>query len=457
MSSLRSAVARLSGRLVRFILRRLGRQASTLPGAVARRLDPHILARLARDRRIICISGTNGKTTTTALIVQLLESGPLFDAQPGARRPQLPSNVYGANLSQGLITCLLSSKPGDIAVLEVDEAAFARVSVELQPELVVLTNVFADQLDRYGDMQAVVELLHRGVAATSPDCVLVYSGDDPNLVAIARASGRETRAYRALDQAFLADTEAPATPCPHCGETLDYRGVTIGHHGAFDCPACRFTNDEAQLSFALIDTGAERQYLMRGDGGEARVAFPLRGLYNAYNASAVLLAVEAFEGRRRATELAQELSSVRAAFGRQEYVRIGDTEACYLLVKNAAGYEEALRLIGESDEVGALAFILNNRTNDGVDIGWIEDVPIEILGLPEVPIGISGEQREALATRLRNAVTERDYLVMDSPLEMTLELARRCPPGRTLYILPNYSALFELRDDLKKQGLGGAR
>ncbi|MDI9469576.1 MAG: MurT ligase domain-containing protein [Bacillota bacterium] len=444
MNPLRFHIARTAGRLTRFLLRLIGRPASTLPGAVALRLAPGMLAPLAARHPILIVTGTNGKTTTTALIVHLLE----------AAGEELVTNAYGANLASGITSCLIAARPGTSAILEVDEAAFAALAGQLDPTLVVVTNIFPDQLDRFPSPATVRELIAKGIRATAPTTRLVLCADDPELYPLAGLGGRPTLHFGAAPTEFLPASDTTAYTCPVCGHSLRYRAVTIAQCGHYLCEACACHRPAADLEIARRDSGAadrtELEILWDGERGEARLA--LSGLYNAYNAAAALLAADAVRPDRPRQQLLADLESARPAPGRQETLDYRGRRLRLILVKNTAGLEESLGLVARQPDIGALAFLINNEPADGRDPAWVRAVRSGRFPLPAVPVGIGGSQTAVLADWLKPQLDGQEPIAAENDLAMVDRLVEVCPPERTIYLLPNYSALFALRRQLLANG-----
>ncbi len=443
--SFRAQFARFTGRLIFRSMLLLGRQASALPGAVALKLDPHILAYLSQGREIVCVTGSNGKTTTTALITQLLEES-----------RSVRSNAFGANLIQGLVTTMLMSDKGESLVLEVDEATLPNVTAQLEPRVVVVTNIFRDQLDRYGSTDHVRDCIARALKDLTSDSHVVLCADDPSVASLAGETSAQCHYFAAAENELRPEEgqeEAPAAYCPHCHTRLNYDAHTIAQMGRYHCPEGDFDWPEADLLVSSQElaqatrtqrsTETELSFTQKSQGETFKVKFPLRALYNGYNAAAALLAVSALTGRQ-VMQLAPDLSRMQAAFGRQERWSKDGKSLCYLLIKNPAGFEEAWRLLAETQDIGALAFFINNEVGDGRDPSWVFEARIEHIQLPDYPVGIGGRCRDVLEKKLAPCFKE-PLQKAEQDAALVERLFELCPPGKTLYLLPNYTAMMELR------------
>ena len=448
LNQLRHKLAVGVGRLCVMLLRAMGRQASTLPGQISLRVAGGALADQARGVHVLLVSGTNGKTTTTSILVRLLEQ-----ALPAGTK--IHSNEYGANMANGMMTALLAAKPGDYAVLECDEAAFAKHAGSLEPETIVLTNIFRDQLDRYGELDTVLRLLKKGCEDSGTKAKLVLCADDPLVASIAKTASGDALFF-GLDEAQFETDETlysgDSAHCPLCDQTLDYKGRSMSHLGDYHCPDCDYGRPKSDLVFRRdLDS---RELLMMFESSvlaprQIRTTMPLDGLYNAYNVAAASLVLETVVPSFSDAALQAGLVAVRPAFGRLERIPYEGKEVCFVLVKNPAGMEQGLRLITEAADVGSVIFFLNNRVNDGIDVSWIWDAPFEQFRMPDVPLGASGERGGDMALRLDYAYgPEQAVIASDDQISLVLQFLADCPLGKTVYLLPNYSAMMELRGQL---------
>jgi UDP-N-acetylmuramyl tripeptide synthase len=459
LQRLRAILAILAGRFLTFVLRSLGRGATTLPGKVALTIEPQLLRLLTAGRTVYLITGTNGKTTTVRILCTILE---------GLGLPVI-TNPSGANLDSGLTTTLIDHAPllrqktigeGDLAIVfEIDEAFFAKLAASIQPTVCVVTNFFRDQLDRYGELAHTRDLIARGLADS--DAKVVLCADDSLCASLAR--GREERCvFFGLEAQAMqpgpAGTISESAYCTFCGSRYTYQAHAYGHLGQFVCPGCGFSRPDPDLAFAPREgedqaasgQSAESQMLQLTMGDQTAAALlAIPGLHNGYNAAAALLA--AVTGGQPFDWAAGELGQARAAFGRMERFAAGDREVCLILVKNPVGMDRALEWVSQVDDYGAAMLLLNANDPDGRDVSWIWDVDFERHLLPG-PLAISGIRRHDLALRLQYAGKLVDALDIDEDKMAAFDRQLAvCPPGRCLYILPNYTAMLDLRDSLAKR------
>lgn len=442
------ATARGAGALSR----RLGRGGGTsLPGKLLLRLRPGATAELGArlPGGATLVSATNGKTTTTRLIASCAREA----AWP------LVSNPSGANLASGVATALLrprpSGPPARAALFEVDEAALPGVAAALPPRVLVLMNLFRDQLDRYGELETLADRWRTLVAGLSPGAIPVLNADDP---AIAALADEHPGAFTfGIDDPEVATASLPhaadSTTCRRCGAPLDYARVMLGHMGHWRCPRCDAARPQPQVRATAVRLngvrGADLTIALPGGAIEVQLALP--GLHNAYNAVAAAAAAHAM-GMPHAA-IARGLEASDAAFGRAERIDVDGREVVLLLAKNPAGANETVRTVMLDDAPLDLLVALNDRTADGRDVSWIWDVDYEPL-LPRLAhLTLTGDRAHDLALRFRYAGHPPDQIdVVPEPERALGDALGRTPVGGALYVLPTYTAMLEVRRLLVDRG-----
>ncbi len=453
MSALASgsaAVARAAGRASRA----LGRGGGTsVPGVVLLKINPGAVGALAASLGggTALVSATNGKTTTTRLLAGALRSD-------GA---EVVTNGAGANLLTGVAAALAGSRPrrGTTArgLFECDEAALPAVASRVHPRAIVLMNLFRDQLDRHGELEAIADRWHTMLATLSPSTRLVLGADDPAIAAL--GDGRDVLWFGIDDPSVTMDAlphAADSTRCRVCAAPLAYDAVWIGHLGRWVCPSCGYGRPD--LDVAVTHAGLEgasgSHPRVRTPEGEVRLHLTLPGLHNVLNATAALAGAIAMGVPAQAAAAA--ISEVPAAFGRAETITVDGRELVLLLAKNPAGANENVRTLlldpGEHD----LLVALNDRIADGRDVSWIWDVDWEPL-LPRVRrLTATGERAADLALRFRYAglPDERLHVIPDHTAALTDALAAT-PVGTRLEVLPTYTAMHDIRADLVARGAAG--
>jgi lipid II isoglutaminyl synthase (glutamine-hydrolysing) len=425
---------------------------TTLPGRMLLRLEPGAIGRLGTrlDHGVTIVSATNGKTTTAGMIAAIL----------GADGRHPVHNRAGSNMTWGVATALLEQQ-GREGLFEVDEAWLPRVATELDPSLIVLGNLFRDQLDRYGEMEALAEDWARTVAACGDGTAFALNADDPLIADLGREPAGERRAgviYFGIEDTSQALPELQhafdAKHCRRCGHPYAYERAFVGHLGHYSCPSCgaeRPRPDVAATEIELrgMDGSGAR---VRTPDGELVLELPLPGLYNIYNAlAAVAAGLRLGVGLER---IAAALGDMRAAFGRVETIAIGETSVSILLIKNPAGANEVLRtLLLEGDDDGIDLWIaLNDRIADGRDVSWVWDADFELLAGRVRRVVCAGTRAPEMALRLKYAGWPAEVIEIEPGIEPSLDRAVAGSSGR-LFALPTYTALLELRRLLTSRGL----
>jgi lipid II isoglutaminyl synthase (glutamine-hydrolysing) len=449
------ALWRVLARMVRALTRMLGRGGgTTLPGRLLLRVQPDALERMGAelDDGAVAISATNGKTTTAAMVAAILERA----------GEQVVHNRAGSNMGWGVATALLDARRGDgqLGLFEVDEAWLPRVARSLRPATFLLSNLFRDQLDRYGELESLAEGWAELVAEQAGSARFVLNADDPLVADLGR--GREGVVYFGLDDDSQALPElqhaADSKHCRNCGTAYVYEAVYLGHLGRYRCPGCgRERPTPTVTAEHVVLEGMEgARVTLRTPAGSVDLRLPLPGLYNVYNA--VGAAALALDQGASLDDVRAALEGFGGAFGRVETIPIphpggGDRPVSILLIKNPAGANEVLRTLTLGDGRIDLWLALNDRIADGRDVSWIWDADFELLAGRVRHVVCSGTRAEEMALRLKYAGIEAEAVV-ERDLGRSLAAAVAAgDAGRPLYALPTYTALIDLRDLLSDRGL----
>jgi lipid II isoglutaminyl synthase (glutamine-hydrolysing) len=444
---LRLGLETLAARGVGAVSRAAGRGGgTTLPGKLIWKVDPGAVDALAArlPSGTALVSGTNGKTTTTAMAARIL-----------GRHRRLAWNRAGANLLSGVASALLASDGAELGLFEVDEAALPEAIDRTRPRAVLLTNLFRDQLDRYGELEVVAERWRSAVARLPDETVLVVDADDPVVADL--ADGRERALRFGLDDPRQArpalQHAADSKYCLRCGAPYVYEAAYVGHLGDYRCRACGHARPELDVTALDIDHVGMHgsRFRLVTPRGEIGVELALPGLYNVYNAvaaSALALALETPADAIRAG-----LEGFSAAFGRFERIPAGGKRIVMLLIKNPAGANEALRTL-ETGIPPVLVIALNDAIADGRDVSWIWDVDFEPI-LPHVERVIaSGDRSAELGLRLVYGGLPEERLEVVPELEAALDRGvELIEAGAELVVLPTYTAMLALRGVLAERGL----
>ena len=448
------ALARATGSLSR----RSGRGGgTTLPGRLLLRLAPDAVARLGRrlPEGSTVISATNGKTTTAGMLAAELRIA--------GRRPV--HNRAGSNMAWGVATALLEQS-GREGLFEVDEAWLPRVVEELDPRLVVLSNLFRDQLDRYGELERLADDWALMVERRAGRSAFVLNADDPLVADLGRDDKlrrREGVTYFGIEDASQALPELQhahdAKHCRRCGAPYRYERAFVGHLGHYECPDCAADRPGPEIAATAIELHgmSGSTTTVRTPAGELRVELPVPGLYNVYNALAALAA--ALQLGVVPEQAVAGLGRVEAVFGRVETIEVAGVPVSILLIKNPAGTNEVLRTLrleaaaGQGPRTGVDLWIaLNDGIADGRDVSWIWDADFELLVGSARRVWCAGTRAAEIALRLKYAGLDPSLIEVEGSIAGSLDQAVAGAAG-TLFALPTYTALLELRTLLSSRGL----
>ncbi|MDQ4044727.1 MAG: MurT ligase domain-containing protein [Chloroflexota bacterium] len=439
-------------------IRLAGRGGGTsAPGLVADRIDSGMLGKLTRrlPGGVIVVAGTNGKTTTSRMIADLLEAA----GMPAVH------NRSGSNLVRGVVSAFagqasITGAPGGaVGVIESDEAALPQLLERVTPRVVLLNNLFRDQLDRYGELDAVARKWQPALQALDRETTVVVNADDPMLVALTADLRAEVVRFGMDDETHRLETlshAADAADCHVCGADLEYHSLYVSHLGDWYCPNC----SNHRLDLDVIGRGVT----LRGvesldmhvtvDGEEVPIRVGVPGLYNAYN----LIAAVAV-GRAVGVEMpviTRSMGTFRSAFGRIERVVYRGRTLTLALVKNPVGFNEVLRMLtAESGGLEVPTLIaINDLYADGRDVSWLWDVDFELLAPGGGPLGATGVRGADMANRLKYAGIP-DERITRFPDDLAAGLdgfVDTIPEGEVGYILPTYTAMLQVRKILADRG-----
>jgi len=421
-------LAVIVGKLISFLSKTLHIGAgATWPGEVALSISPDILSILLSipKKGIIIVAGTNGKTTTTLMIDKILSDN----------GEKVIHNTSGANLKNGIVSSLLSAQDTDWGIFEVDENALPKIIKDVgnQNVILVLLNLFRDQLDRYGEVTAIGEKWRDIVETLSPKTKVIINADDPLLASIGKNKLTHTAFFGLGNRNYYIPHVQHATDsiyCPVCKTKLQYTGFYYSHLGDYSCQSCHFAHPKNTII-------------------ENDVQSPLEGVYNIYNtlaASAVSLATGISKIR-----IEQSLSTFTPAFGRMEEVVYKNKKVKILLSKNPTGFNESLRTVLSSSQKGPMMILLNDRIPDGTDVSWIWDVDFEQLHGYQYPIIVSGDRALDMGVRMKyvevsNIQKKKQHFEIVNNLSEAIDKAViLTKKTETLWVLATYSAMLDVR------------
>ncbi len=460
---IRTILAVAGCKACRVILRLLKRGGTALPGKVALRIDPGILQHVSKGMEIFVVTGTNGKTTTSRMLEHALRMN----------GEEVLANKSGANLLSGVTAELTANADWRgrakcrTAVIECDEGALKQVVPRISPKGIIVTNLFRDQLDRYGEVMHTRSQILEGLAAAQ-DAVICLNADD-SLTASLADEERVGAGKRMKVRFFGIDVPAgvqkqtelsDAVHCIKCGARYAYRYRTYAHLGGFYCPACGYERPAADVRAVEVSEIAKDHTTARfaADGEEFDVRIALPALFNVYNALGAVTAFAA-SGRDIRTAAAS-LAGVASGFGRMETFEVGGSRVQVILVKNPAGANQAVSFLAGIGEPHCAVMMLNDRTADGHDISWIWDVDYEsfITNTDLKKVICAGDRAADLALRLKYAAGTDSAafakVVMAEDAQAAADMIER--EELPVFVLPNYTSLLQIREILSKRTGHGA-
>lgn len=454
-----------SAAITRQAVRLVGHRGTSLPGMIARKIDPSLVSSLAADLgSVIFVVGTNGKTTTARLIAGIFES---VDPIPAL------ANRSGANLAQGIASTLVAEtdrwgrlrRPGRTAVFEVDELALERVIDDITPTVLVVLNLFRDQLDRMGEVETVVDRWRGALHRLPRTTIVVSCADDPRVDALIVESGlplirfglAEGRAAVPTAEHREQSSLVDAVGCPVCAAPLLATWRSIGHLGAWACPAGHVRRSAPDISVRLASPGhgdGSAALTFEGSFGRMSARVHLGGLSAAYNAAAAVGAAIA-AGITPASAIGA-LEGATPAFGRLEEAWIGGRRIVMALVKNPSSMTESVEVAVSLAPDGVLLG-LSDEPADGRDVSWIWDVDLEPLRAVS-GIGLTGTRRDDMALRLkyeprRIGAAWRIVTRVGAPEVALVAMLAAIPAEGTLVVLATYTSLLAIRSQLERSGL----
>lgn len=415
--------------------------ATSLPGALALKICPDILGYAAKNVDIIAVTGTNGKTTSARIIERALQNS----------GRSVCANRSGANLMPGITAELIMNKSlfgstrCESAVIECDEAACRLVLGKLRPRVLLITNLFRDQLDRYGTVTYPRDCIAEGLRDT-PETIAVINADCPMAASVSRLCQNKTVYYGLGEHKKTCVGSGEDDTCPVCGKRLGYKGFSYANLGVFSC-SCGFARSKPDVSAESVFP--DGSFVLRADGDKTVCAPALPGLYNVYNSvGAVAAAVACGVPLKQAADAAQDFD---CGFGRMESFPLGKRGARMILIKNAAAADQTLNEVCRAPEEKTLVLAVNDRTADGTDISWLDEADFGMLARRGkiMRAYVCGDRAEAAEKRLK-----RENIPCQSCGNYDKLIESLRDEDNFIFILPTYTAMLELRAKLVRR-LGG--
>ncbi|UDM31768.1 Mur ligase family protein [Lentilactobacillus laojiaonis] len=440
--SFKSTFATAAGRSSYWFLHTFMKGGSSLPGKITTKIDPDILATLGKNYDVIIITGTNGKTLTTALTVQVLRE----------KYTDVLTNPTGSNMEQGIVTTFLTapSTKGKrpLAILEVDEANIIKVTKYIQPKAFVFTNIFRDQMDRFGEIYTTYQKILDGVAL-APNATIIANGDAP--IFHSKDLPNPVIYYGFNNQ---KDSDIKASPntdgvlCPVCQHILHYNFITYSNLGKYFCPHCGYKRPELTYQVTNIDDLKPTNSTFDVDNFQLKIG--IGGVYNIYNALAAY-SVGRFLGVSP-EQIKHAFEKDEHIFGRQEEINVEDKKVTLILVKNPVGLNQVIDMISTDPDEFSFIGLLNANYADGIDTSWIWDGDFERLPQMNIKHFITGGERyKDITFRLKVAGVPEEKHDIIPELNKVVDAIKNQPTEK-VYILATYTAMMQLRKMFAEKG-----
>lgn len=441
--SLKSSLAMMVGKTSYFVLRNiLHRGGTSLPGKLAVRIDPDVMTNLAEKYDVIVITGTNGKTLTTTLAARVLRE----------KFGTIITNPSGSNMIQGITGTMLTAKAPKkgarpVAVLEVDEANVEEIARQLKPKAFVLTNIFRDQMDRFGEIYTTYDKILKGIRLV-PDATVIANADSPIFMRGDLPNPKIYYGFNHLpadgDMRAPINTDGILSPTDH--SILHYHFITYANQGYYFSKTDQFARPE--LDYAVTKLNQLTPTFSNFDIDGQTFQIEIGGMYNIYNALAAYT-VGRFMGVD-AVQIKKALESNAQIFGRQEAITVDDKEVTIVLIKNPVGTNQVIDMMKTDSEPFSLLALLNANYADGIDTSWIWDADFESLHQTDVrKVAVGGQRYRDINVRLKMAEFE-DIAIYEDIKQITKAI--KAMPTKRVYIAATYTAMLQLRAQLAQAG-----
>ena len=409
-------------------------------GMLALKLCPDFLKYCSKyiKNKIITVTGTNGKTTTSGLAAHILENA----------HQEVIHNLKGANMLTGIANVFaLNIRPlrrFDYAVIESDEAYLTKLYDFIKADYLIVTNLFRDQLDRYGELATTAGFIQNAIDK-NPDLKLILNADDPLVANF--GNNRKAIYYGFENVEYMQNYEKSNAPteafnCP-CGRPLKYSKQFFAQQGHYYCecgfrrPKCDYPadvkiyDDYSILTIRHPDVNIDFEFKVN-----------LVGLYNAYNALAAIAL--AFENGLNQAEIQHALDSYKSIFGRAEKRTINGHPTIIQLIKNPTGASEVLKTV---DLDSNIVIAINDNYADGRDISWLWDSDFEQLKNARKLVITSGIRANDMATRLKYAGIAQEKILVEPSIKKAIQIAAKNANNDHITILPSYTALLKINKE----------
>jgi len=434
----------LSAKIVYLLITALHRSSGTsLIGLIVLKVCPNFLSFCSKyvKKDIITITGTNGKTTTAGLISSILECD----------RQKVVHNEKGANMLTGIANVLaldiLPFKRFDYYVLETDEAYLTKLYDFLPSNCLLVTNLFRDQLDRYGELDTTAKKIQEAIDK-NPSLKLLLNADDPMVANLGEGHERIYFGFENIEivsDPLASNAPAESVNCPACGEALKYHDRFFAQQGHYYCD-CGYQRPQCSYSATVKIFDDYSILKVTSENGEFDFNVGLIGLYNAYNAlGAIALSLELGYDQAK---IQNALNAYQPIFGRAERLILHGHQAMVQLIKNPTGASEVLKTVDLSSNI---VIIINDNYADGRDVSWLWDTDFEYLKDAKNPIIVSGRRANDMAVRLKYAGIDPSKIIVMPKIKYAIRhVSYSLDINEKITILPTYTALLKMQNIIRE-------
>lgn len=421
---------------------------TSLPGALALKIQKNFIASVSDycKKDIITVTGTNGKTTTAGLIAHIIKK----------TNCSVLHNEKGANMLSGIASSLaVNYKPFskfDYAVLESDEAYLTKLYDYLKADYLLVTNLFRDQLDRYGELHTTAKKIQNAISK-NPDLKVLLNADDPMVAGLGTGC---KKIYFGFDE-IIYDSAVPESQSPpesvmcKCGSCMSYTKRYYAHIGNYFCSNCGNKRIQPDYTGRAVIFSDYTKIIVSHNERTNEFKTNLVGLYNAYNVLAAIAA--ALEQKISPEDIQSALESYQSVFGRAEKFMLENKHVLVQLIKNPTGASEVLRTINQ-ETTAKLLIIINDNYADGRDVSWLWDTDFEMLADYHNEIIVSGIRADDMAVRLKYAGVNPKQIITVYDIKSAIKYALKTLPEKSdgqLVIMPTYTALLEMQHILNRK------
>lgn len=426
-------------------------QASNFPGKIALSLQKDFLKHfiLKESCKVIVITGTNGKSTTTRFLSNALTTA----------SKKTIFNKSGANLLSGIATLfstcanVLGKISHEYIILETDEATLPLLTDQIKINFVGITNLFRDQLDRYGELDTTIKLIEKGINKDK-NIVLILNADDPRIAYLNSPNKKYFYGLNIIDSLdnsndsnnkWLTDPEE-ITSCPKCNNILKFEKKFLAHLGNYKCSACKLARPELDFEITNYKTDEQTLYFdLLTKKIKSGFFIHMIGVFNLYNALCAIACIKTISPDATNVHIQRSFQSYSTIFGRGEKITLGNKTSWIYLIKNPTGATEVLKTLTGIPNARFMIAI-NDNFADGRDVSWLWDVRFDILSSHKKEIFVSGKRAYDMALRLKYADISQERIKINDDLISSLKDAvKSTDEQETLFILPTYTALLELQ------------